>query len=41
MIYKTMVLPYMDYGDLIYDGADYNALKRLQPLQNRGLRIKY
>ena len=39
MIYKTMVLPYMDYGDLIYDGANYNALERLQTLQNRGLRI--
>ena len=34
-----MVLPYLDYGDIIYDGANLKSLKKLQTLQNRGLRI--
>ena len=41
VIYITMVglLPYLDYGDIIYDGANLKFLKKLQTLQNRGLRI--
>ena len=37
--YKTMSVPYFDYGDCIYDGANANQLERLQSIQNRSLRI--
>ena len=38
-IYKTMVLPYADYGDIFFINANNNQLKKLQTLQNRALRI--
>ena len=39
LIYKTKILPYLDYGDILYDGADSKSLVRLQKLQNRALRV--
>ena len=38
-IYKVMVLPYLDYCDIIYAQGDKSALEKLQRLQNRCLRI--
>ena len=38
-IYKTMIVPLFDYGDVIYSGSSDKNLSRLQKLQNRGLRI--
>ena len=40
-IYKTMILPIVEYGDILYDGSNKYLLDRLQTLQNRGLRIVY
>ena len=34
-----MVLPYFDYGDILYQGTSYKHLNKLQKLQNRALRI--
>ena len=38
-IYKSMVIPYFDYGDVLYQGTNKKHLDKLQKLQNRGLRI--
>ena len=38
-IYKTKVLPYFDYGDILYIGTNGKSLDKLQKLQNRALRI--
>ena len=38
-IYKSMILPYFDYGDIMYDGANQGGLEKLQRLQNKGLKI--
>ena len=38
-IYKTMILPILEYGDVIYDGANQKLLNDLQTSQNRILRI--
>ena len=38
-IYKTMILPVMEYGDVPYDNSDTKSLEKLQVLQNRALRI--
>ena len=38
-IYKTMILPIMEYGDIIYEGANQKILYDLQTTQNRSLRI--
>ena len=38
-IYKSMILPYFDYGDVIYNTASKEGLDRLQRLQNRCLKI--
>ena len=37
-IYKTMILPILEYGDIIYDGANQKLLHDLQTFQNRILR---
>ena len=37
--YKTMILPYLDYGDIFFMNASFEQLKKLQALQNRVLRI--
>ena len=38
-IYKSMILPYFDYGDVIYNSANQERLDKLQRLQNRCLKI--
>ena len=38
-IYKTMILPIIEYGDVLYDGSNSRLLSKLQTLQNRCLRI--
>ena len=37
-IYKSMILPYLDYGDIFYINSNCNQVKKLQTLQNRALR---
>ena len=37
-IYKTMILPYMDYGDVFVINANAKQIKKLQTLQNKALR---
>ena len=37
-IYKTMILPIMEYGDILYDGSNQKLTGKLQVLQNRCLR---
>ena len=37
-IYKTMILPYFDYCDEIYQSANKNDLEKLQRLQNKCLK---
>ena len=37
-IYKTMILPLIDYGDILYEGTNSKLLSKLQTLQNRCLR---
>ena len=34
-----MILPYFDYGDVVYNSAGQEALAKLQRLQNRCLKI--
>ena len=38
-IYKGMILPYFDYGDVIYMGGNTKLLNKLQVLQNRALKV--
>ena len=38
-IFKSMIAPILDYGDIIYAGTSSCNLDKLQSLQNRGLRI--
>ena len=38
-IYKSKVLPYFDYGDILYDGTTSTLTAKLQRLQNRALKI--
>ena len=38
-IYKTMILPILEYGDVIYEGANQKILNDLQTSQNHILRI--
>ena len=38
-IYKSMVIPYFDYCDVLYQGTSSKHLEKLPKLQNRGLRI--
>ena len=40
-MYKTMILPIVEYGDILYDGSNQKLLGKLQTLQNRGLRLIY
>ena len=39
MIYKSIILPYFDYGDIVYNSAFKKDTDRLQKLQNRAGRI--
>ena len=36
---KTMILPVLEYGDVIYDGANQKLLNDLQTMQNRIVQI--
>ena len=38
-IYKAMILPLLEYGDVLYGGACKQALKKLQVTQNRCLKL--
>ena len=38
-LYKTMILPYIEYGDVIIDAANDKQLNKLQKIQNHCLRI--
>ena len=38
-IYKTMILPYFDHGDIIYHNLSNKMLDKLQKLQIRALKI--
>ena len=38
-IYKSMILPYLDYADVIFAGSNSGDLAKLQRLQSRCLRI--
>ena len=39
VIYNTMILPHIDYGDALYDGLNSVLQKKLQTFQNRCLHI--
>ncbi len=39
MLYNSIVLPYFDYGDVVYGNCSATTLKRLQVIQNRGTRM--
>ena len=38
-IYKSMILPYFDYGDILYGNANQDGFLNLQRLQNKCLKI--
>ena len=38
-VYKSMILPYFDYCDIIYDASNKGQLDRLQRLQNKCLKV--
>ena len=38
-VYKSMILPYFDYWDAIYNTAGQEGLDKVQRLQNRCLKI--
>ena len=38
-IYKSMILPHIDYGDLFYSASNQNLLDKIQRVQNRCLKI--
>ena len=38
-VYKALILPYFDYGDIIYGSAYNKYVDKLQKLQNRAARI--
>ena len=39
LVYKTMILPFFDYADVIYHNASVSELEKLQRLQNRALKL--
>ena len=39
LIYKTMILPYFDYGDIVYMLSSKNELNKLEILQERCINI--
>ena len=39
LIYKTMILPYFDYGDIVYMFSSINELNKLERLQERCINI--
>ena len=41
LVYKNMILPIMEYGDIFLVGATVENKKKLQVLQNKGLRCAF
>ena len=39
MLYKSLVLPIIEYGDVCYDGLSQENIERLQKLQNAACRL--
>lgn len=39
LVYKSMMLPDLDYGDIFYEGCSKKYLNKLQRLQNRAISI--
>ena len=39
LIYKTKILPYLDYGDIFYMNTNIGILNKRQKLQNKALKI--
>ena len=39
LIYKSFILPLLDYGDIVWDSGKKNQTDRIQKLQNRASRI--
>ena len=37
--YKSMILPYFDYADIVFDKANQSDLDKLQRMQNIGLKV--
>ena len=40
-IYKAMILPVIEYGNILYDTANANLLAKLQTIQNKALKVVY
>ena len=38
-IYKSMILPYIDYADVVFANSNVSDIEKLQRLQNRCLKI--
>ena len=38
-VYRSMIAPIIDYGDVVYSGSFQEGIAKLQKLQNRALRI--
>ena len=41
IVYKTMILPYFDYGDIIYMASNIPEIRKLDKNHIRGLRISF
>ena len=39
LVYKTMILPFFDYADVVYHYANAKELDKLHRLQNRALKL--
>ena len=39
MLYNTMVLPLIDYGNVVYSNCSATSMKKLQVMQNKGARM--
>ena len=39
MVYKSMIMPYFDYADIVYEKAPGVDLEKIQRLQNRALKV--
>ena len=39
LVFKTMIVPYFDYASFVIDCTNVDIIKRLQRIQNRGLRV--
>ena len=40
-VYKSMVLPYIEYGDVLYSCTNVELLNKLQRIQNSGLKLSF